>query len=250
MVYNATVTPDFNAIINGAVHAFPSGPNSSTNQPTVMNATFTPNFGLSLDQAAKLGGFIGFNWQQSITAWPSPSTLYPFGTNINPNNPTGLTAPPKFLDPVPGGYTSTGHDISYPFFYTANVDLPKTNNTLFFSDQPFEPCLFGGSGAGCGGKVAPLGSVMAFETDLVGVLPGGLGVPLYEFDWISTYTGTPGIGTVAQSKSIIDDPGGGVGGVTLLSASVPEPSTWAMMLLGFAGLGFAFRRSRRKAAFA
>jgi hypothetical protein len=33
-------------------------------------------------------------------------------------------------------------------------------------------------------------------------------------------------------------------------AAVPEPATWAMMLLGFAGLGFAFRRSRRKAAFA
>jgi hypothetical protein len=31
---------------------------------------------------------------------------------------------------------------------------------------------------------------------------------------------------------------------------VPEPSTWAMMLLGFAGLGFAFRQSRRKASFA
>jgi hypothetical protein len=28
---------------------------------------------------------------------------------------------------------------------------------------------------------------------------------------------------------------------------VPEPSTWAMMLIGFAGLSFAFRRSRRKA---
>ena len=28
--------------------------------------------------------------------------------------------------------------------------------------------------------------------------------------------------------------------------AVPEPSTWAMMLLGFAGLGFAFRQSRRK----
>lgn len=26
---------------------------------------------------------------------------------------------------------------------------------------------------------------------------------------------------------------------------VPEPSTWAMLILGFAGLGFAFRRSRR-----
>jgi hypothetical protein len=35
------------------------------------------------------------------------------------------------------------------------------------------------------------------------------------------------------------------------NAPVPEPSTWAMMLLGFAGLGcFAFRQSRRKAAFA
>jgi hypothetical protein len=33
-----------------------------------------------------------------------------------------------------------------------------------------------------------------------------------------------------------------------LSGSVPEPSTWAMMLLGFAGLGFAFHRSRRTVA--
>jgi hypothetical protein len=35
-----------------------------------------------------------------------------------------------------------------------------------------------------------------------------------------------------------------------IPGGVPEPSTWAMMLLGFAGLGFAVRRSRRKAAFA
>jgi PEP-CTERM motif len=29
-------------------------------------------------------------------------------------------------------------------------------------------------------------------------------------------------------------------------SAVPEPATWAMMLLGFLGLGFAFRRSRRR----
>jgi hypothetical protein len=29
-----------------------------------------------------------------------------------------------------------------------------------------------------------------------------------------------------------------------IQAAVPEPSTWVMMLLGFAGLGFAFRRRR------
>jgi hypothetical protein len=30
---------------------------------------------------------------------------------------------------------------------------------------------------------------------------------------------------------------------------VPEPSTWAMLLIGFLGLGFAFRQSRRKVSF-
>jgi hypothetical protein len=29
-------------------------------------------------------------------------------------------------------------------------------------------------------------------------------------------------------------------------AAVPEPSTWAMMLIGFAGLGFAASRQGRK----
>jgi hypothetical protein len=33
-------------------------------------------------------------------------------------------------------------------------------------------------------------------------------------------------------------------------SGVPEPSTWAMMLIGFSGLGFAFRQSRRKVSFA
>jgi hypothetical protein len=48
---------------------------------------------------------------------------------------------------------------------------------------------------------------------------------------------------------------GGIGGVitTVISAtpSVPEPSTWAMMLLGFAGLGYAgFRQTRKSPHFA
>ena len=29
-------------------------------------------------------------------------------------------------------------------------------------------------------------------------------------------------------------------------SGVPEPATWAMMLIGFAGLGFAFRQSHRR----
>jgi hypothetical protein len=34
---------------------------------------------------------------------------------------------------------------------------------------------------------------------------------------------------------------------SLSGAVIPEPSTWAMMLLGFAGLGFAGYRHARKA---
>jgi hypothetical protein len=37
--------------------------------------------------------------------------------------------------------------------------------------------------------------------------------------------------------------------VFVLGSAVPEPATWAMMLLGFAGLCFAFRQSRRKVSF-
>jgi hypothetical protein len=36
---------------------------------------------------------------------------------------------------------------------------------------------------------------------------------------------------------------------TPVAPGVPEPSTWAMMLLGFAGLAFAFRQSRRSMSF-
>jgi hypothetical protein len=38
--------------------------------------------------------------------------------------------------------------------------------------------------------------------------------------------------------------------VSSTTSAVPEPATWGMMLLGFVGLGFAFRQSRRKVSFA
>ena len=35
--------------------------------------------------------------------------------------------------------------------------------------------------------------------------------------------------------------------IATATSSVPEPSTWAMMAIGFAGLGYASIRSRRTA---
>jgi PEP-CTERM motif len=48
-------------------------------------------------------------------------------------------------------------------------------------------------------------------------------------------------------------PGAGAGGsatVTPVTPGVPEPSTWAMMLLGFGGLAFFAARKRRRVALA
>ena len=47
-----------------------------------------------------------------------------------------------------------------------------------------------------------------------------------------------------------DQVGDLIGGVTVSTAArgVPEPSTWAMIALGFAALGFAGYRSRRPTA--
>jgi hypothetical protein len=39
------------------------------------------------------------------------------------------------------------------------------------------------------------------------------------------------------------------GGEFILGGAVPEPSTWAMMLVGFAGLGFAPLEPSRAASF-
>jgi hypothetical protein len=61
--------------------------------------------------------------------------------------------------------------------------------------------------------------------------------------WFHTIAGVPfdfyyfkATGAAANNVLLAE-----VSGVT---AAVPEPATWAMMLLGFAGLGFAFRSLR------
>ncbi len=52
---------------------------------------------------------------------------------------------------------------------------------------------------------------------------------------------------VAEGTS--DSLGGYLDNITI-STAVPEPATWAMMLLGFGGLGALLRRRRTLAGFA
>jgi hypothetical protein len=97
----------------------------------------------------------------------------------------------------------------------------------------------------------------AYNTSiLTGTVSGlSLGAGNYWIGFIAPVMGVPGFS--GGNGSLIDTTPhtgievqvlGGDTGYQLLSA-VPEPSTWAMMLLGFAGLGFAgYRRTRARLA--
>jgi hypothetical protein len=69
------------------------------------------------------------------------------------------------------------------------------------------------------------------------------------------FTTVDPFGSTAVTANGINDKGiivgfyGDANGNTIGFATVPEPSTWAMMALGFAGLGFAgYRKAQRKGA--
>jgi hypothetical protein len=71
---------------------------------------------------------------------------------------------------------------------------------------------------------------------------GGEGTSFFLFD-----AGTAGVGSVTVSSRTDTHFNFGLSNAALFSTGgpVPEPATWAMMLLGFGGIGMAMRRSRR-----
>jgi hypothetical protein len=147
----------------------------------------------------------------------------------------------------------TGGEISGPYgsFVTASLSingvvsspLPGfTSGELTGETQVFD------TGSVVGATL--LGTGMSFNSTVTGA----------DFAWPLTLppTGFSYDPTGAdQTQTFVSDPGGDIleadiSNVTITVAvtpppAVPEPSTWAMMLLGFAGLGFFSYRSARRA---
>ncbi len=131
--------------------------------------------------------------------------------------------------------------IPYSFSYYTALDPKVSYDNLFYTD--------GSSPQTC--TVPPPGDYGGF-LDNYGVmftLANGDVVDLYSNGDI-TAVGNPPVTPGPFFYGVVVDVGGvpnydSAGG---LSLSTPEPSTWAMMLLGFAGLGFAGYRTSRKAA--
>ena len=79
----------FNAVISNSVKVDPIV------DGTAIQATFTPNYGLTLAEAAAFGGFTRFDWVQTITSDPTQNAFFQAGT-------------PPFNDP-PGSAPGTSY---------------------------------------------------------------------------------------------------------------------------------------------
>lgn len=157
------------------------------------------------------------------------------------------------------GTNRSTFNFSYDVLNSASAPITDSRISLFgFSTNPD---LTGATSTGVfdfadisGGNVPNHGVVeICFRTQPGGSCAGGGGGGVDQ--------GDNGIGTFAltvaglQSSITLDDlvlryqgisGAGNVGSAIGRPNVVPEPGTWAMMLLGFGATGFALRRSRRK----
>jgi hypothetical protein len=222
-------------IVRGGVKVVASGP--------TISATFTPNFGLRIGDAATLCGFDHFNWYQMITHDGNPPSAK--------NNPTAaLTVP--YVDPPLGGYAyQIFGDDNLPFYWnesTSDLSQHTKATAVDFLDNPADSAL-------------KTGGFIGFTTALVGVLPDNTWDALYAWTWTTTFNGTVG-GISVRSNTFPEDPGSGTGGVTILQTdltvddipqdlrdlmtrdgarnvsvsvtAVPTAPTLALLLIGFA----------------
>jgi hypothetical protein len=172
----------------------------------------------------------------------------------------------------------------------ANIMALETGDTATLSGSQFDVSAFTSMSAGetATGSGSFIANVVATGSALL-VLTEGAGAPPSDWLQL-TYSGAGNTETITAIWHSDAEPGGlppipmipGVtpqflaetGGVQQVTAqlfasangnfpsnitfqaqsdiaeAVPEPSTWAMMLIGFLGLGFAFKQSRRKVSMA
>jgi len=105
------------------------------------------------------------------------------------------------------------------------------------------------------GTVSVVGNTLNFSTVLsgltiIGIHYGGAGDPGGEATSFFSFLVAPGTTSITVTSRPPTQTPFGLSNVALFSTggAVPEPATWAMMLLGFGGIGLAMRRSRKLSA--
>jgi hypothetical protein len=142
---------------------------------------------------------------------------------------------PGGIHPIPGQTTGgngavSGEEVEFDITFTTPFTLPADH--YFFVPQ-VEVTTADGEFLWLSAPKPITGGTGPFTPDLQSWTRDAALDP----DWLRVGTDIVGAGAFNAAFS-------------LSGAVIPEPSTWAMMLLGFAGLGFAGWRRRRKVRFA
>jgi hypothetical protein len=153
-----------------------------------------------------------------------------YGPSSLPNNPNAIL----------GSFTLLGNDV----FANGQKTL-STSTSYWQATSVPQPYTTSGTVLTSSSWVAPIGTPVSYGTN------GGSNI------WTSVYPGAvPGIDSAAQWIWSTPDTTGEAFFSTTISAdplatvsAVPEASTWAMMILGFVGVGFLAYRRKEDAGF-
>jgi hypothetical protein len=235
---------------------------------------------LKLGMAVAVASLVAASGAHALTVdvWGGYNT--PAGTvNPSPGVPASVNGA---QDPAPTGSPVATFTYSGPINWQDNEGNNGDDHTENFFGEFFVPADISGFSSPGGeytndatGLANFLASSLSVEESfpdtfytyiqVSGVTAGGMATISHD-DGASVYTGSPGSGTAvylaplqtSEDTASFMMPGGafyvdyieanGAPSDLIFSVSAPEPSTWAMMLIGFVGLGYAGHRASRKSA--
>jgi len=171
-------------------------------------------------------------------------------TTIYFGGPAGTTATSSLYLMLTSANTGTG---VYNFNYIFTNTNPSVSNLTGFGFQT-TPTLLGITGSGMNFVLNPINFPGGYDVDACAYVGNNCDAANNQGDLFSgafSLTFAGGTSSISLTDFVdryasLTQLGGISGEGTPVRPPVPEPATWAMMLLGFGGIGMAMRRRRKE----